>query len=299
MYKEIKHSFKIFYKHVIDFQAYLMNNVIETKSLNVHIKLLNQTAQDFKKTVKSNKYISSEHIKHFANENIFFLYKIHDILIGKIALHYLDLTQTKTLQKPHDTVLQSALNIQSFDAFFSRLPTTLFNEFTKGITYFSIDNNVGNPIYHRDNSCGDKTLNIHEKFEDKITNSALNSQRKKHITRKCFIERMIYDNIYTQVFHFQDLGHLLELKKMERLNDRYYKNESVTINIKYDDDFIYPERLRIVIDKKNGNIVVEDYVKKINQKKVYCRKWENNINYDKIQTFEKEEPWMLSSSFTQ
>jgi hypothetical protein len=296
MYKEIKHAFKAFFKHVSDFETYLMNNVIEENSLNAHLKVLIQAALVFKKTITKNKYISIEHIKHFANEHIAYLYKIHDVLIGKIALHYLDLSQTKALQKPHDTVLRSALKIESFDAFFAHLPTGMFNEFTKGITYFSVDENVGNPIYHRDNSCGDKNKNTQEKFEENISNSALSSLRKKHITRKCYIERMIYDNIYTHVFHFQDLGHLLELRKMERLHDTYYKDESLFIHVTYDDNFVFPEKLRIVIGKKDGKTVIEEYAKKKNNKKVYCTKWENNINYDKIQSFEKEEPWMLSSN---
>ena len=42
---------------------------------------------------------------------------------------------------------------------------------------------------------------------------------------------MIYDQIYNYVFHEQDLGHVHELKLVERKYQEFYKNERLIITV--------------------------------------------------------------------
>jgi len=89
--------------------------------------------------------------KVFIDKNACVLFKIHDILVGQFARTYMESTQIEKCRKPHDTFFNN-LDIRSPRHRFARLPTIIFNEFVRGITYFEIDHKPDNPIYHREES---------------------------------------------------------------------------------------------------------------------------------------------------
>ena len=77
------------------------------------------------------------------------------------------------------------------------------------------------------------------------------------MVRNCYIERLVYDNIYTNTFYRQDLGHLVELKSMEQMHDSYYKNESIGIKIRYRDE-VYPESLHLhSLSRNMGHLIFQ------------------------------------------
>lgn len=244
--------------------------------------------------------VSEINKKAFVDNNACILFKVHDIMVGQFSKTYLYKQQRAVLRSPHDMFFKS-LEIKSPGARFSRLPTNIFNEFTKGITYFETDHVPGNPIYHREESCGDANVPSNQKFVERITNSSLDRKRKHVTIRRCYIERLIYDVIYSNTFYKQDIQHLHELKSVEQLHDSYYKDESVSIKIKFRDD-IYPERLSIITEYPS-RIETNTYAKQWGSANVSCKKTvfftKKEIafeSYDKTQTYEREEAWLLSKN---
>lgn len=97
--------------------------------------------------------------------------------------------------------------------------TKIFEEFVKGITYFSNETTNGEqPIYHRLASCGPRN----DAFRNTFNQCTRSNKREKRILKEkiqtCFIERLIYDKLYTHqtlffpasgnAQHTQDQGHV-------------------------------------------------------------------------------------------
>jgi hypothetical protein len=206
------------------------------------------------------------------------LFRIHDVLIGKFAKLYIG---TKELRGIHDKFF-NALNIKVPRIRFAQLPTFLSTRFCQGITYFK--NNAGIdaiPFYHRNNSCGSR-LNR-------------NNMNDKFFVKNCYIERMIYDQIYNYVFHEQDLGHVHELKLVERKYQEFYKNERLIITVSFSQDQLYPNQL-IIMTLNDDGIKNEIYTKAFSSNLVYCTKYSGAQKYEKTQTFSQETPWILTSA---
>ena len=111
------------------------------------------------------------------------------------------------------------------------------------------------------------------------------------MVKKCYIERVIYNEFYKYFLHYQNLGHLRELRETEDYYFEYFPNEEINIKINYDNKF-YPYQL-ILTTIKPKEIITETYTKDSDQ--VIC---EMNINilgklvyYSKINTFEKNNEW--------
>ena len=175
------------------------------------------------------------------------------------------------------------MNIRAPRKKFARIPTWLVTEFCKGITYFN--NNTGIdavPFYHRDTSCGPLSRN-------NLTN--------KIFLRNCYIERKIYDLIYSRVFYEQDLGHLVELNKVERLYDDKYHKEDLKIHVKMPDG-VHPVCLELEWYQRDV-LIKESYHKTFGKKLVTCKRevFENNSkkSFEKTQTFDQETSWLVVS----
>jgi hypothetical protein len=195
--------------------------------------------------------------------------------------------------------------------------TKLFNEFIKGITFFhnEIDypfNMVPQPLYHRNVCCG--------AADGPITN-----------VEKCFIERMIYDDIYKKFgIHFPETLNINDNRNFPDFDNRFFQRrqdnghenwlfnvvkqlyftshsdvDKIELEVNKDIDSNIPLTLSIKKIFKNGKYV-EDYYEKTYKVTMYLNQvYEENVKckrsdttsgntklYSKTQTFEKEAMWV-------
>ena len=237
---------------------------------------------DIDTIINSIKLDASKDIKQIIYTNQGYLFKIHDVLVGKFAKLYLSPPVLTIARKVHDKLF-NLFNIKQPRKRFAYLATFLATNFCQGITYFS--NNSGierKPYYHRDNSCGDFNRQKTSLTKDQL--------------KTCYIERLIYDKIYTHVFYEQDLGHLYELKSIEVLFQNIFKKLELNIIIKFSDG-IHPDS--IIISESYNNIppkyTTYIYNKRWGSNLVHCQKYQDDQKYSKVQTYEQEEPFMLSA----
>lgn len=227
----------------------------------------------------------------FTNEYCCELSKIHLMLVGKIAKYYFPISDINIIRVIHDRLF-AFLDIKNPAKRFQYIPTQIFTEFIKGITYFANEKKDVVPIYHREISCGDKSLTLKDKYDLLITNDNSVKKRKKTYIKKCYLERLIYDKIYIDTMYQQDIGHLHELKETERLYDNYFPNETTNIKVLYNK--ANPIKLKIYIEK-NMKMQIEYYTKV--GKNVHCVLVdENHKVFEKIQSFDEESPWLSTES---
>lgn len=204
------------------------------------------------------------------------LFKIHDTLVGKFAKLYIG--NTSLMRGVHDRFF-AVFGIKVPRRRFGRLPTQLASEFCKGITYFV--NNAGIdaiPFYHRENSCG--SLN-----RVNLLNPVF--------LKNCYLERLVYDQIYMFVFHEQNIEHLHELQTIERMYQDAYPKEQITVNVYFLDE-LYPNKLVIRTDYFDGSYpCIETYIKSNEHDFINCSKFHGEIKHEKSQTFLQESPWIL------
>lgn len=126
----------------------------------------------------------------------------------------------------------------------------IFNEFVRGITYFQGHTNVHHPVYHRNQSCGpradiqtfiDQHLDcslISATTNNAASNAAYNTEyerRRKNIFN-CYLERVIYDTLYSRYVGRQDDPHEQQAyNRMQQLyRNCYGLSANLTIRISYD-----------------------------------------------------------------
>ena len=166
------------------------------------------------------------------------------------------------------------------------------SEFCKAITYFLTDSNIHeHPFYHRDESCGTKTLDTTQKFTIFSTNTNLKAQNIKKVVKTCYLERLIFDAIYSKIFRTQDTRHLLELRKMELLFQNYYPGEKLRVHIEYYSG-MYPNELTVYHTLQDDKVITYTYKKaKYDDTFVQCTRNKGNFVYEKTQSFEKQSEW--------
>ena len=234
------------------------------QNIDINTKITNLTESLNKELLKFN----IEDKNKFIDDNQGELFKIHDTLVGKFAKLYLKPKQIDNLRTIHDRFFKNMLSINVPRRRFARLPTWLVTEFCKGITYFSNNSGIDAMPLNRNN------------LQNKI------------FLRNCYIERKIYDIIYSKIFYEQDINHLVELYKVERLYQDNYHKEGLKIFVNLADG-IHPTSLEL---EWNDN---EFYYKKIGKPMITCKRQVFNVNkkmvhiYDKTQTFLQETPWIL------
>jgi hypothetical protein len=261
-----------------------------TFQANIHKKRLEDLAIEWK-TLAAN--MTRKEKKQFFDSNMHLFHQIHTVLVGHfISNGHKDLVQL--FRSPHDMIFGS-MDIKRPGAKFRRLPTKVFTEFIKGITFFAAlrDPVRENPVYHRMSSCGTGELTIADKFRRVRGYSEESAYVNREHVRRCYIERLIYNDIYENILYVQDHGHLRELKEMERLYQDLYPTSNLSVKVGHFEGTprIFPTSLRIT----DGNTYTEDYRKDLNSNIVRCSKVENGQSYHKFQTFEAETPWLPGS----
>jgi hypothetical protein len=202
-----------------------------------------------------------------------------------------------TIRSHHDRFFD-ALGIKRPGIKFVTLPTDVCTSFLKGITYFDTDLPLEEqPFYHRPDSCGTKKLPAEAKFAALTTNADIARKKKKTASKLCYIERLIYDAIFTNIRKRQDLSHLDELRRTERIYQDYYRSESISVQLQYDDtSSLVPVKLIITTVHPN-RLMIDTYDKSWASDKVHCLRTIVAglvvTKYHKMQTTEKERPWIF------
>jgi hypothetical protein len=215
------------------------------------------------------------------------LFRLYDVTIGSYQQIYITSDSVDVMRSVIDTMFKRCLGIGKPRSRFKHLPTMIATEFCKGVTFFKSDVVEEIPFYHRQTSCGSKTQSASEKFTILLDNSTAIKHNKKAYVLKCYLERLIYDKIYTNTFHQQDIGHLHELQVMARVFQDYFPGEGIIVDIEFKNQ-LYPVKLNIIY-----KLYRETYIKdKYNSERVYCTKVKDGIQYDKVQTFIQETAWL-------
>ena len=156
----------------------------------------------------------------------------------------------------------------------------IFQEFIKGITYFSDQEPSQDIIYHRLYSCGEKGSAFYD-FLHKCTPDMSEIQRNENEKRiyTCYIERLIFDNIFLHITHFfpekgddihkQNPTHEARIQKTKEDFKTCFPNIDIEIEIVYNQ--IYPVSLKILKYVKNKLHYTEIYYKELSREigKIY------------------------------
>lgn len=250
-----------------------------------HKKVLDSLANQWKSMAVT---LTRKEKNKFFDANIHLFHQIHTTLVG----HYISNGHKELVQlfrSPHDIIFRS-MDIKRPGAKFRRLPTKVFTEFVKGITFFSKDAVRETPVYHRLKACGTSELAIADKFRRIRGYSADSAHTNKERVRLCYIERLIYNQIFETILHTQDHGHIRELKEMERLYQDLFPSSNLDVKVGHFEGIprIFPTTLHVTDDE-----YIEHYHKDINSNLVRCSKKQNGQTYHKFQSFEGETPWLL------
>lgn len=180
------------------------------------------------------------------------------------------------LQSLHDKVFTKLLMFNST----KMQSTELFEEFIKGITLFQKDFSLSQPIYHRDASCGPRSLDK-ETYKNtrscKLVHTQKELKRNRKLIMRCYMERLIYDRIFSDLsLHFpasgdqeshQDKGHRAMLDDVKSDFESCYPNTLVEIEIKYHPtNTKLPVLLKIIKKSKRYQVEheVQTFVKIVN-----------------------------------
>ena len=227
----------------------------------------------------------------FVEQNKGTIYRIYYILAKGTELYISDSSQqkalgTKTLHLMH------MLHILNVKRFFERLPTDYLTDFCKGITYFKGEVVSERPFYHRDSSCGTGSLTSQQKFSNSKADKSLKNQ-----VYKCYLERTIYDRIFTDILHYQDIPHLAELRKMERYYQDNFEERRIFAFIGYKNQIEPTSLLITTYTNDNARDKIEERYDKTRTNLVKCTRGifkddKRVAYYTKEQTEDKEAQWI-------
>jgi hypothetical protein len=232
----------------------------------------------------------------FTEEHIGLIYRIYDTLVGDFGkVHGGNGMEYRRLCDK----IMNALNIKRPMSRFASVPALFLEHLLRGITYFESDEDVDWPRYHRKQSCGKKTQTYLEKFKIYTDDSKRIVDKKKAALQKCYIERLVYNELHHRILHRQDTGHLVELRNIQQLWQDYFPGEEIFVKVEYD-EYNLPMSLHIYHQDANMRRT-EDIYRKDESGVVHCYRDVYRVmkrisplrleRYKKLQTFEKEEPW--------
>ena len=198
--------------------------------------------------------------------------------------------------------------------------TRIFNDFVKGITYFYSQQNLNANalIYHRPESCGpfgQAGQNELRCKNERLSEHEMNRRKNKVFT--CYLERLIYDELYTReelsdsnqhVDGFsestQNSGHQNALKIMKTFYESCFPGSTLKIQIDYGIRGL-PEVLNTIITNR-GVLHTETFQRSLfcnpvtdvvtYSPMVVCSKIDGSSTFKKIQDFLQENPWKLQKT---
>lgn len=290
------------YKIITDsfFETFSKINYLLLTEMNIkNNNFLEKLNEDKKKQIVN---ITNEFIKIIKN------LKPNNILLqGLIDKNYTDLNKLKYILLGLKTSSARSCvdilfkNILHFDSNMPLGITITFENFIKGITYFSDEKENKNqiPIYHRAASCGNKRKN----FRDLISQINISEEEKKKHIFKCYLERLIYDDMYKHLtLHFpknkntqeltQNKGHLHQLNNRAQNYYNHFLGEDIKIELLYDN--LFPSALNVFYLKNNQlqrterflkSTFIDDYGNTQYSNNVYCTRIENNNEIHTVQSF--------------
>jgi hypothetical protein len=192
--------------------------------------------------------------------------------------YYLVHAKQKTARSVHDKIF---VNLLGFDKSTPLKITKIFDEFLKGITYFSTQTAPQkSPAYHRLSSCGTGTDAFRQAYNQchQTMKKTKVAKVKKQI-ETCYIERLIYDDLYKKQTLFfpkkgdesptQDDGHVHWLEQTKHDFQTCFPDVEINVSI---EDFKDSMPLTLRIQKKKERHTIEE---------VYQRSL-NHAEYDPI-----------------
>ncbi len=294
-FKNSETLFFIVYSKIKDYQ---LNPKLKNNEKNDALESIYKSLESLKKILskkKNNKLLIQGIYDKYYHQII----QINFFLIG---------LQTVESRSLHDIIFTKIFGMNQ-----KHIPvglTIVFEEFIKGITYFKYEQEFKKkiPIYHRAASCGDSSNNFKKKYLQCYHNNTYNNreEKKKHIF-KCYLERLIYDNMYKKLtLHFpsninnleinQDEGHIYQLTQRAKNFNSCYLGMNIDIEIDYEDNFPY---LLTIYFIKNGEIIKTETYKKYTYLDDYMNRQysdfvevninENNMYYKLFQNFSGEQ----------
>ena len=186
--------------------------------------------------------------------------------------------------------------------------TRCFDEFVKGITYFASENTSDIPSYHRLTSCGTGTDSFRKTYNQCTSTMGKTQLAKvKRQIQTCYLERLIYDDLYKKQTLFfpkrgdtsptQDEGHVHWLEQTKRDYLTCFPNEDIKVSIEeFHNNTSIPTVLRV-----SRNNIDEVYKRKITNTEfleydpiVDCFMYKNdNMIKAKTQTFTRSHKWKM------
>ena len=232
----------------------------------------------------------------FIKNNLESLEKLRNTLINYEIYNIIYTKKLKDTLKLYYNRIYNRLGYNNFIDQRKKIVSAIFDKFIQGIIYFKNEMQTNRwPIYHRDASCGSSGQTSISRF----ARTLFGSDKYKQLER-CFIERHIYNILYTKIYKLQDLGHMFELQNIKLIFEKYSPKQYLEVYVdKYNGT--YPEKLIIdsrdsitknIIERheyikifdKNNNIYLDDVQC---YKKIYI----DNSEYEKNQTFANKRRW--------
>jgi len=280
-----------------------LSNIFFDIYSNIKLILLEQNVEINIKNIEENKFIDL-----YKNLEIFYnkLNKIKNnniLLQGFIDNNYIKIKEikyfllsikTKKSRSMHDKIFTKILKLNNY------IPlgiTHVFEDFIKGIIYFNdeIENVKKIPIYHRSASCGNSSEDFKKKyFQCYNTNTPEEIEIKKKHIFKCYLERLIYDDMYRNLtLHFpttlnnqelkQNEGHLFQLNERAKNYNQCFLGIKIAIEIDYDNNFPIILKINYIKDenllKKEifmKNTYIDDYGNTRYEDDIFHKIIENN-----------------------
>lgn len=257
---------------------------------------INDSANVFINKLEQTEYIQRITFKDLRYDNL-----------SRIKYHLAGL-KSKQARSIHDKIFRKLLN-------FEKAPplkiTKQFDEFLKGITYFAFQIPPDkSPAYHRLSSCGSGTEAFRQAYnqcQKSMTKSKISRVKKQIET--CYIERLIYDDLYKKQTLFfptdgrsspsQDVGHTHWLEQTKQDFLTCFPDVEIKVTIEEFDGTL-PITLRIY--KKIGAHSTEEVYKK----SLNAREYDpfvvgylyraNRLIKMKVQTYDKRQKWEIPRS---
>ena len=210
--------------------------------------------------------------------------------------YYSDLLKMKELLPKgnsfHTKLFKDQFKIDTFPAHVS----IIFENFVKGITYFSHETDVKKvfPVYHRMYSCG-PARDKQYRLGNLVCAFSLDKkgiERRKSLIERCYIERLIYDELYNhETLHYpqkgtndkqHNAGPLYRLDLTKQDFETCFPNTQIDVEILYHLNLPYKLEIRKTYNNSNvilrftKDISIGPYGEKIYNEAVFCEKHANN-----------------------